>query len=57
MVVIDGHPLGGFEALYDHQNIKLVLEDGKVEFAADDLGKHYTLRKPQPENRPSYGDE
>ncbi|MFP3904473.1 MAG: amidohydrolase family protein [Armatimonadota bacterium] len=54
MVVLEGDPLAGFEALYDHLNIKLVLKDGKVEFAADDLTKHYTLREPQPQDRPSY---
>lgn len=57
MVILDGDPLEGFEALYDHQNIKLVLKDGKVEFAADHLAKHYTLREPQPEDRPAYDSE
>lgn len=57
MVLLEGDPLAGFEALYDHRNVKLVLKEGKVEFAADELSKHYTLREPQPENRPSYESE
>ncbi len=56
LVLLDGDPLEGFEALYDHRNIKLVMKDGRVEFADGDLAKHYTLREPQPADRPPYED-
>ena len=56
VVVLDGDPLEGFEALYDHRNIKLVLKDGRVEFADGDLAKHYSLREAQPADRPPYED-
>ncbi|MGI5816621.1 MAG: amidohydrolase family protein [Armatimonadota bacterium] len=57
VIVLDGDPLAGFEALYDHRNVKLVLKDGKVEFAEGDLARHYTLREPQPDDRPAYDDQ
>ncbi len=56
VVVLDGDPLAGIEALYDHRNIKLVLKDGRVEFADGDLAKHYSLREAQPADRPPYED-
>jgi imidazolonepropionase-like amidohydrolase len=56
VVVLDGDPLAGFDALYDHRNVKLVMKDGKVEFADGELAKHYTLKESQPEDRPAYDD-
>ena len=55
-VVLDGNPLEGFEALYDHRNVKTVIKDGTVEFADGEFAKHYTLREAQPEDRPAYDD-
>jgi imidazolonepropionase-like amidohydrolase len=56
VVLLDGDPLAGFEALYDHRNVKLVLRDGRVEFADGELLRHYSLHEPQPSDRPPYED-
>ncbi|MBD3293298.1 MAG: amidohydrolase family protein [Armatimonadia bacterium] len=56
MVLLDGDPLAGFDAVYDHHNVKLVLKDGTVEFADGEFMRHYTLREPQPPGRPAYED-
>lgn len=56
VLLIGGNPLEGFEALYDHRNVKLVLKDGRVEFARDGLMRHYTLQEQQPAGYPAYED-
>ena len=54
VVVLEGNPLDGFDAIYDYRNVKLVMKDGRVEFADSDLARHFTLREPQPAGRPAY---
>ena len=56
VVVLEGDPLEGFEALYDHRNIKLVIKDGRVQFADGEFMRHYTLREEQPPGRPAYAE-
>ncbi len=56
VVVLDGDPLRDLMELYDYRNIDLVMKDGKVEFATGEFERHYSLREPQPDDRPPYED-
>jgi imidazolonepropionase-like amidohydrolase len=55
LVVVNGDPLRDLMELYDYRKIDLVMKDGTVEFAANELAHHHELREPQPADRPQYG--
>ena len=49
LIIVAENPLRDISRLYDEHQIRLVIKDGRVEFADDESRHHYQLRLEQPE--------
>ena len=51
LLIVSGDPLDDIAILYDQENIKLVMKEGKVESVDDEHAGYYSVRLPQPPER------
>ncbi len=51
LLLVKGDPLADVRVLYDHQNLCLVMKDGRVEYADEEHRRHYRIADEQPPDR------
>ena len=55
LLVVKSNPLDDIAVLYDEDQIRMVLKDGRVEFADEESKPYYTVRDSQPKDRQHLG--